>query len=322
MSYIYPFGREYTGKYDFGAVQGGIMSFGGPWYAPTWSYNPATGIWTNTPTLGAELVTDGDMEAAGVAAWSLTGTATISKNAVTPISGLQDLNIVCLADFDGCSQSITGPRYQWYKCSFIGRKNSGAGFGRVQTGAVGGQQMFNSALDITALTNNSASFIFVPMTGALNILAVSGRTAAVNFNVDNLSVKQLSGPTLFAARNFGQQVPFAVNATFAAGYCAGVVARLDNPANPLNYVLCWHDRINLHLDMVINGVVTSLVNAAAAYVAGAKIAIVWNDANTAQAKYNEVNIGAPQDVTTVPVGYWAGMFSPDASVQLTNPDWS
>ncbi len=46
-------------------------------------------------TLGSELVTDGNAEAAGMAAWTSAGTSTTAeKNATTPIGGTQDIHIV------------------------------------------------------------------------------------------------------------------------------------------------------------------------------------------------------------------------------------
>lgn len=45
-------------------------------------------------SLGAELVSDGNMEAAGVASWPLnTATATVTKNTTSPLAGTQDLKV-------------------------------------------------------------------------------------------------------------------------------------------------------------------------------------------------------------------------------------
>lgn len=282
----------------------------------TWSYNSATGVWTNAPLKGPETILKGDFESgftAGVGNdWSLYGTPTSTADeTVIVYSGSHSQKVVANAANQGVTCDYGGTVGLWMWAS--ARLYAESGGARLVL--AGGN--FNKATTITGAFEE-VSGVF-QANGNFGVYLRS--TGANTFYGDAVSKKQLLPSSLFAARNFGQQVPFVVNATFDAGYCAGVVTRLDNPANPLNYVLCWHDRTNIRLDKVINGVVTNLLTSAVAYVAGAKIGVVPSGDNF-QATYNEVNIGAPQAAADVPAGTWAGMFSPDSSVQLTNPSWS
>jgi hypothetical protein len=142
--------------------------------------------------------------------------------------------------------------------------------------------------------------------------------------VDNLSFQPLLTDQLIAYRNYGRQVSIASALTIIANIPVGVVSRLSvNGDGTFNYVHCWHDGTNLHLDTVVNSLtVVSKVNAAAAYGAGRIIKINFSAANTAQAFYNGVQIGADQDISAVPLGTQAGLWLPWTGSSLSDPVYS
>lgn len=54
-----------------------------------------------------------------------------------------------------------------------------------------------------------------------------------------------------------------VNYAMTAGKRAGAVLCLDSAASPANFLICYHDGVNLHLDKCVAGTYTSLINTAA-----------------------------------------------------------
>ena len=287
----------------------------GPWIYTNWTYSLATGVWSPNPTLGSTLW---DADAAvftGVStyAWAPWGVNTISNVAnalqITYVADNRGAKVTFGTAADLSTDLSTAT---WYVFQVDASVNVGT-FNMRHRYFTGG------FLSRANLANGTHKYAFCPTTTSNDSIETYPMGAGQVYTLDNLSLKALTTAHLFALRNFGRQVGISANLTMTAGLPGGVEARYSDVNN---YVHCWHDGTNLHLDKVVGGTVTSLINTAAAYGAGRAIEIRWNGANTAQAWYNGVQVGADQDVSTVPAGNWAGLFGTDSTVQLSGITWS
>jgi hypothetical protein len=78
-----------------------------------------------------------------------------------------------------------------------------------------------------------------------------------------------------------------------------------------NYVIAYHDGTNAHLDSVVNGAATALINAAATYAAGASLK-VWKLGTAYRLYWNSALVGTQQTIASMD-GLYHGLFSTYAS---------
>lgn len=197
---------------------------------------------------------------------------------------------------------------QWFVYSFIHSNSDGKSINLQEGG--------NTTIRASS-ANGTKTGTFCSVTGG--VLRIKAISALLTSNFDEVSLKAFSISDLVALRYYAQQVDISVAATIPANYQGGVITRWSD-AN--NYLHGWYDRNSgkVQLDKVVAGVRTALIPpTTAAYGAGRVIEIRFSASNTAQLWYNGVQIGADQNVSAVPAGTWAGLFSSDASVGLTNP---
>lgn len=285
--------------------------------ALNWTRSPA-GVWSPNPGLGSELVVNGGFDS------DVNGWTPLQLNGDTPPTltsevGGQSGNYLKITNGGTTTrgsayQQITVVHYTWYRLTGYGKEIGAYANIGLGTSAGNSAAYLGSGNIAGSWVSQFKGIIVTPniTTFYLNLFDSSG----TNSGYDSLSLKPLTMAHLFAVRNYGHQVGFQANLTTSSHIPGGVVVRYSDSNN---YVLCWHDGTNLHLDKVVAGVPTSLINAVTAYVAGAQIAIKWNGADTAQAWYAGAQVGADQDVSAVPAGNWAGLFGTDSTVQLTNP---
>lgn len=283
--------------------------------APTWSRNPATSLWSNAPVPVTEYLTNGDFTNwTGDNPDNWTVANEDANNYVTEnpagVMNIVSNNTAAVS----CLQLTAVTVGYWLRLQFA------------LTVATLGARLVPASIDGLVTENITAPGTLVrigratanPSSAAAFFRHNGG---ACNFGVDNASVMALPLTQLLAYRNYGKQVSIASALTMTARQPGGVVSRLSiNGDGTLNYVHCWHDGANLHLDTVVNSyTVVSKINTAAAYGAGQIIKINFSAANTAQAFYNGSQIGADQDISAVPAGTWAGLFSTSATVTLGEP---
>lgn len=263
-----------------------------PWIAPNWTRNPATGLWSNVPVAGDDVIINGEF--AADTDWT--------KNAGWSI-----------ADGKATCNGLNGGIYQirhiagwWYKNTFDCTDYT-SGYVSSLIGGYPGLYI-NSVATISHIDRATINEI----AGLYSVEFIGSVGSVVS---DPLPIDQL-----IAFRNYGHQVSIASALTLTTGFPGGVVSRLSvNPDGTLNFVHCWHDGTNLHLDTVVNSyTVVSKVNAAAAYGAGRVIEIRLSG-NTTQAFYHGSQIGTDQDISAVPAGTYAGLFSTDSTVTLGDP---
>jgi hypothetical protein len=247
-----------------------------------------------------------------------SGAPTLTQSADVH-GGAKAQQMLATAQFDRVYQDLAYPAANtWYKFSWWFKRTAGAASSVQGYIIQGGSLIWGGA--ITSATYTQKKIVLRAVTPVVNdefcLASERGAVPADTVIVDDASVKAITVSNMFAVRNYGKQVGFQAALTMTANLPGGVVAKYSDASN---YVMAWHDRTNIYLDKVVAGVPTNLITSATAYGAGQVIKINFVDANTAQLFYNGVQIGANQDVTTVPVGKWAGLFGTDSAVQLASP---
>lgn len=149
----------------------------------------------------------------------------------------------------------------------------------------------------TGLQSNILSFGRAITSTALGIRAGAATVASV----DNATIKRLTLADLFCTVP-NQRVSANISAatTIVADSFAGVVGWLDSYTVPANFIVCYHNGTNLIVDKCVGGVYTNLVNAAAAYSAGATIILKGNRSGSdllVTAFYNGNQVGTEQTVS-------------------------
>ncbi len=155
-------------------------------------------------TLGSELITDGDMEAAGTANWTPAGVpTTVAKNAVAPISGTQDLHIVTdgTINYQGVTQSIgTAKIGSIYEITWKHRIVTG-GFRMVMVGAAWRYSAYyeQNIVDFGDQTESHTAIWVCTTQEAVSIALYGKDSTASEFYVDDVSVKEVTAGSLVAA---------------------------------------------------------------------------------------------------------------------------
>ena len=139
------------------------------------------------------------------------------------------------------------------------------------------------------------SMVYVWRSAGINerLQFVGEAAAAGTLYVDNISVREISNKNLFQTRQFPTfNVMASAKVTVTGnGVVAGVVINLDDPDDPQNYMIAYHDGTNCKLDKCVNGVITpDVITGAAAYIAGFTVD-VYKSGTTVRLYYNKALIG-------------------------------
>jgi hypothetical protein len=196
----------------------------------------ATGLTRELPsqTLGAELTTDGDMEAVGVAAYT-AGSATLTKQTTSPFAGAQVLRVVRNATAARASQSI-GALGNYYEFGVVGRSD-GTNEPRLAT---------NQTTIITGTTStNWQTMRTVARAQGTSVDLQSAPTVGNYPEYDNFTVKQLTLNTQLTAPSANMRVTafYTLPASPATGDVFWLMPRVSNFASG-NYWLALLEYTN------------------------------------------------------------------------------
>lgn len=257
---------------DFNRADGAI---GNGWEGSgsTWTISGNKAI--NTPTLGSELIVNGDFASDTV--WTKGTGWTIAAGVASKAAGAA-ANI---------TQSVLTIG-AWYRTVQTLVNRTGGNFAVIfgSSGTLGP----TLAADGTYTATGRAA-----TTTLAGMRAVNSTSAA---DLDNVSYKQLTLAELFRTRDFGRaDVDVSVKVTVVSGNRAGLVLNLDSASSPANFVTASHDGVNARLSKAVAGVYTELISAAATYSAGAALRVVKSGPTTYQFWYNGVQIGTDQTVS-------------------------
>lgn len=202
------------------------------------------------PTLGAELVTNGDFSSA--TGWTPTGTWTIGSGVASVTDGA--------AGF-GVTQNGKLTAGQWYQSRIT-----------VVSVAANGVSCTDGSGNVnpSKTTTGAALWAFRALGTQIAFVARTGVTTAT---IDDASVKQITLASMFSTRTYTTHATTKAMATITAGTQAGVVANLDSATSPANFVVATHNGTNAILTKCVAGTYTQLISTAVTYVAGAYVEI-------------------------------------------------
>lgn len=281
--------------------------------AVAWQHN---GTWTingvnlrNAPTLGSEIMTNGDMETGSPPSnWTLQSGATLSSVAdeSTGGSGTKSINVLRGSNDTACIQAPTLVASTWY--SFDGWvRNVDAASARYQLNMTGSLLATFSSVVGTTWTEQTANFLITSTGGNIRLsVATSG-----NGRFDRCSMKPITLNTLFAVRT-GVSLPLSVAAmgTIILNTIAGVVYGLDSISAPTNCIAAVHNGgTGIVLLKMVAGVWSAVLTTTATYVAGVLPQVKWVSANTFGLWYNGVQRGANQTISDAGTGLLHGVMS-------------
>lgn len=304
-------GASVSYDYDFTGMADGALP--AELSGSTWSISG--GKATNSLTLGAELLTDGSLEAAYTAGKCDTltagGSPTVEESADThagskaqAFTATANSNFLKFAD----TTSATG---KWFLYSGWGKRTAGTNnrtfISVVHNGFPG---VFVTDRLVKDATYTQKIFLRRSTAATVEKYAVNNGASFDSAIVDDFSFKQVTESALFATRTFA-----SANATTRIyidqnnnNGTVGVVARLDSASNPQNYIAV---AVEVHaagsgtevayisMAKVVGGTCTVLiapVSLSALVVNGDYIEVVCSD-NDVSMYYNGVQKGTTQTVS-------------------------
>lgn len=262
------------------------------WTGATWTV--AAGAVTNSPTLGSELVTNGDMSSAS--GWTVGTGWVISGGQATATAASQSLD-----------QNGILAIGQWYIGSFelVSRTSGNVGM------LIGNGDTFSSKSSPGIYTRAARCSVSTNVVMTYSVIPT--------LVIDNVSTKLLTLSTLFRSLTVSTPDVLAEAAvTLTAGTQAGLVLNLDDAATPANFVIAYHNGVNVLLDKCVAGVYTNLISAAATYSAGAVLRVITSTSGGSlkvRVYYNGIFIGTEQTVSDAGIisNVKHGLFSTYAS---------
>jgi hypothetical protein len=265
-----------------------------PWTGATWAVSGGNAY--NTPALGSELLTNGDMELDS--SWTNFATPTANERSSAQVrSGTYSRKFVSDGIGDGIlSANFSMSAFVWYRLEgwlytpslaiTISRNNGAvADFAQTMTSH---STWTPIRMGVRAISSGS---------NAIRIQASTAGAANEHF-ADDFSVKAISLPSLFAtiAGASSNQTAAAKIATLTTGIQSGVVALLDSVSSPANFLIAYHNGASVYLDKCVAGTYTNLVTTTVAFTANAQIEIRRPSGNTFQLWYSGTQRGTDQTV--------------------------
>jgi hypothetical protein len=249
--------------------------------------------------------------------WGKGGTGTPSEENSIIHGGLAAQKWVGGASGSGVyPNSVTVTKDVWYLYSGWIQVDAGTGQLRRNNG-----YLANILLSKEAPTGGFVNLIAIDRANTTGVETIVGRQSgapSATLYYDDASLKPLTTASMFATLLTRKtDVTVAVAVTLATAPTGGgiftpggVVVSLDNPANPLNYVLGYYYGTKCYLDKCVAGVYTNLIAATTTYAAGATVQVV-KSGTTYQLFYNGAQVGANQTISdaTVVNNTRHGMFS-------------
>lgn len=272
-----------------------------PWrHNGTWSLSGT--VWTNTPGLGSELFSNGDMETGNPpTGWSATnGTIAGVADERTGGSGVQALELTNGATgaskYTSASTLTTNSAWilasAWLKNGDVtGQKMA------VLDSATGGSNLNDSSPTVSSVSWTQV-FRTSRSVGNTNIRFLNtDLTSGRKGRIDGASCKTMTFNQLLVLRPGGPASTVTGKPTITAGTQAGVCAKVNALGAPTDGIFCYHDGTNIKMDKLVAGTWTNLINTAVTYSAGATIEIRPNGTNVWQAWYNGSQRGTDQTIS-------------------------
>lgn len=257
----------------------------------------------NTPELGTEILTDGGMEINPIANWPNENPVTRTKVADerTGGSGTYSLDLARASgnSYGVAAQRPVGQAKKWYRFS-AWLKN----FDAIDLALAPYRSDWSALawLDYSGLTWSEVVGV-----GRMNgddtlyfYLELYASADGKHGRWDDVSMKAITTKTLFATlpRSLTADVVCKAAWEIPSWAPAGVVVRMDSPANPKNFILGYHEgakRDYAKLVKCVDGTYTQLINVNVAHVAGAYVEVRTSGSDVAL-YYNGAQLGTTQTI--------------------------
>jgi hypothetical protein len=306
---------------DFTTQADGAMPL--PWAGSTWAVS--SGVAVNTPTLGAELFANADLETLGAGGvevftnWTSTqGDGAIADEGALVHGGSHAAKFTAGATKNThLSQTDNAPvAGDWARVSFW-TQGDGTYQGRYQiTNGVAAVNYGDASRIGTGVTGAAYAEIVdvARVTSAgLRLYAHCPATTGGIAYFDDFSVKLLSSPSEVFSLLPKSYSDINASLTPVRGGLwtpVGHVINANHPTNPTSYVLAYLSNTYVYLTKCVNGTFTNLIKTAITY-ANTKAIRVDSNGTTYRLFYDEVQIGADQTIADAEIvgNKYHGLFS-------------
>ena len=300
-----------------GLVANNLGGAGLTWTGATWTV--AGGAVSNTPGVGAELLTDGGLEdwasATDLTSWteSLTGTSTVNREATVIHGGTYSARLDVDASNSACRiQQGIATAGRWYTVSVFARSDSG-------TPQIGIADESGAGHRYLPLINSTyTNYLCTLRMSAASSFITMGRISAPSRSIylDDATTKQLTLSTLF--RSLVVSTPDVYHkvkvSALTTGTQVGGVIRLDSAATPTQGIIFYFDGNGKIACEEFTGTTTytELFTAVVKAFTANDSLIIWAQ-GTAIRIYHETSAGVQTLIgtgtTTVSTGNIHGLFS-------------
>lgn len=244
------------------------------WSGATWSN--ASNQSLNGATGGAELLADGDMEAAGVDDWTAGNSATLTKETGTPHGGTRVLRVARNGVNNPSANQPVVTAGIWHKMAGFTRSDGNAfsilfGNGGLATIWTGTTSTSWQASDVVFLAKGNAVF-----------MQVITSTGTEYCEWDDYSIVPIPIADMLRLVDTGSaHHEVWLDLTITGGAPGGACVACDDKDTPQNFVTVYFDRVNntVRADKYIAGVLDTagIINVSKTYNAQAPIYVSWSD---------------------------------------------
>ena len=239
------------------------------WTGSTWTISGGKAI--NTPTIGNELLINSNMETGNPPSnWNANGhTLTGVADERDGGSGVQSLSVTKVnSNWPGQNSVVATDT--WVNVSAWIKVISSSGMNGIQIYQAPSSK--TGTLFINAGTNSSWQYYSATGRFPANYgpSFYIGGNAGSEVRYDDVSYKPLTLSTLFSSvsASTADVVADVTLSSLTSGTQAGLVLNLDNPANPQNFIIVYHNGGTLRVEEVVNGVYTEKLSTDVAPGAG------------------------------------------------------
>lgn len=283
----------------------------------TWTV--ASNKMVNTPTLGAELIVNGDFAnwtGDDPDNWTVSGevandpevseAATGESHADTPTLGGGWANIYSTGAALEIYQNVLTAG-TWYRGSYKAE---------ITTGGIN----YNNQGSSRSYRTTTGESIFIFHATGIDV-TLRRRTGTDDLNVDDVSTKAITLAELVNIPDLGitNVVAESEIAVDPAGEWAGLAIGWDSQSSPANGIWIFHDGTNVIIQKVVAGAQTTVADTATAFSANALLKC-HRDGSSVEVFYNNVKIGSTVTISDAAIlaGTRHGAFSTDATPTMDN----
>lgn len=253
-----------------------------------------------TPSLGSELVTNGDMETGNPPSnWLYTGYNVTTAPDADAYAGSNAMKVTLTSGYGYSAQAITVNSNTFYQASAYGKAIIGSYSLRLMDPNNGYALLGNAPTPFRSQTDVYTQEISTgrPYGNSLTWRLGSSANSGDNFLADNVSLKPLTLSSLFSSVSTSDADVIAdADVTLTAGTQAGLVLNLDSTSSPANFIIVYHDGSYVKVDEAVAGVYTNKQSTAVTYSAGATLRAI-REGTKLRVYYNNVLVGAELTMT-------------------------